>query len=78
MQNIKMTVAVCKEDNPADVDAAYDAGTYARLFPEIDIEAVLLDACKEALAKMTAYHMLQEDNFLSRAIALAERQNVNN
>lgn len=27
-------VGVCREDNPADVDEAYGAGTYARLFPD--------------------------------------------
>ncbi len=30
---IKVIVGVCKEDNPHDVDEAYGAGTYARLFP---------------------------------------------
>src|ERR1700690_2466934 len=30
----RMAVAVCKEDNPTDVDKAYGKGTYARLFPK--------------------------------------------
>lgn len=27
-------VGICREDNPADVDEAYGAGTYARVFPD--------------------------------------------
>jgi len=30
---LKVIVGVCREDNPTDVDEAYGAGTYARLFP---------------------------------------------
>ncbi len=32
----------------------------------------LLEACEEALSKMNEYSMLQEDNFLSRAIDKAK------
>ena len=32
----KIIVGVCREDNPRDVDEAYGAGTYARLFPDED------------------------------------------
>jgi hypothetical protein len=35
---ITAVVGVCREDNPADVDEAYGAGTYARLFPQDDNE----------------------------------------
>lgn len=31
-----IAVGVCREDDPADVDEAYGAGTYARLFPEAE------------------------------------------
>ena len=34
----KIVVGVCKEDNPGDVDEAYGAGTYARMFPSDDDE----------------------------------------
>jgi hypothetical protein len=30
---LSIVVGVCREDNPRDVDEAYGAGTYARLFP---------------------------------------------
>lgn len=33
----RIVVGVCREDDPADVDEAYGAGTYARLFPACDI-----------------------------------------
>lgn len=32
----EIIVGVCREDNPADVDDAYGAGTYARLFPKCE------------------------------------------
>ena len=31
--DIKAIVGVCREDNPADVDDTYGAGTYDTLFP---------------------------------------------
>ena len=34
--DVDAIVGVCREDNPADVDEAYGAGTYARLFPSTD------------------------------------------
>ena len=34
-QEFGIVVGVCREDNPRDVDEAYGAGTYARLF-ELD------------------------------------------
>ena len=36
LQRSEIIVGVCKEDNPADVDETYGAGTYARLFPSDD------------------------------------------
>ena len=33
---LKIIVGVCREDNPRDVDEAYGAGTYERLFPSED------------------------------------------
>jgi hypothetical protein len=33
VSELSAIVGVCREDNPADVDEAYGAGTYARLFP---------------------------------------------
>lgn len=35
-RDLKVIVGVCREDNPADVDEAYGAGTYDRLFPSCD------------------------------------------
>lgn len=32
-KTLGIAIGVCREDNPADVDDAYGAGTYARLFP---------------------------------------------
>jgi hypothetical protein len=29
-----IVIGVCREDNPRDVDEAYGAGTYDRLFPQ--------------------------------------------
>jgi hypothetical protein len=39
VEAIQIIVGVCREDNPRDVDEAYGAGTYARLFPSLDEEA---------------------------------------
>jgi hypothetical protein len=33
----RIVVGVCREDNPRDVDDAYGAGTYARLFPKCEL-----------------------------------------
>ena len=32
----QIIVGVCREDDPTDVDEAYGAGTYARLFPSTE------------------------------------------
>ena len=37
-KEIKIIVGVCREDSPRDVDEAYGAGTYERLFPSLEDE----------------------------------------
>ena len=37
---INIMVGVCREDNPADVDEAYGAGTYERLFGKFIIQKI--------------------------------------
>ena len=43
-------VGVCREDNPRDVDEAYGAGTYERLFPpktwEAEANRLFPEGCK--------------------------------
>ncbi len=51
---MRIVVGVCREDNPHDVDEAYGAGTYARLFPKcegcldvfVEHEGDLCDECQ--------------------------------
>jgi len=38
MDDLKIIVGVCREDDPEDMDTAYGAGTYARLFPSTETE----------------------------------------
>ena len=33
VEQIRIMIGVCREDNPRDVDEAYGAGTYERLYP---------------------------------------------
>lgn len=48
MKGPQIIVGVCREDDPADVDEAYGAGTYARLFPELCEHGIAEDQpCKK-------------------------------
>jgi hypothetical protein len=38
-EQLRFVIGVCLEDNPRDVDEAYGAGTYDRLFPAPTYEA---------------------------------------
>lgn len=67
-QDIRAIVGVCREDNRHDVDEAYGAGTYDRLFPDGGITRCPFCGSTDLLLNMVEWE--------SRSLEPADKDNT--